>query len=673
MAHFTFDKQKTTKRTTTQRQNARKAALFFIIYFLFMKQTLTSFSVLLLLIWTNLSTQAQALNFDGTNDHITLPAALGTAMRSGQAGIQQTYEFWFKGSNAQSVVRVENSTDWSIRIPYNFSGTLEHTIKLRLADNRGVTTGSNIHDGNWHHIAFTWRAGQLMRSYVDGVQVAVSSTNAKSGTPPNITTVVFGSNQGTSEFLNGSIDELRIWAVERTAAQIQDNMNKELAGNETSLLAYYKFNEGVIGGDNSGITQILDATANARHGTLVNFAKSGNASNWVESPIGMKNTWTGATSSDWNTTSNWSLGIVPRTTDSLVFATTVVNQPTLPANTTIASVALSGDNKIVLGDNDLTVTNLSGGSATSYFVTNGAGSLDLNITASENKTFPVGASTTSYDPVTIQPTNATRFKVKVKSKTSRTDFTFPIANFAKVAPRQWDITPTGTPGSTVLSLKNGGTSFRPTLSRIGHYKTSLGKWEEIAATRLDDTWTATVSDFSPFGVGEESGFFEAVLPVELKEFTGKNTEGGNLLTWTTANEVNNKGFSVERRQPTGDSWESIGFVKGNNKASTYQFVDKNPLSTSYYRLRQIDNDGKETVSKVISIATKGNTKLNIYPNPVSNVLTIETDLIGDYQVINLLGQQVLRGKTASQVDVSALPQGSYILKVGLEQVKFIKQ
>jgi hypothetical protein len=98
-------------------------------------------------------------------------------------------------------------------------------------------------------------------------------------------------------------------------------------------------------------------------------------------------------------------------------------------------------------------------------------------------------------------------------------------------------------------------------------------------------------------------------------------------------------------------------------------------------LRQIDNDGKETFSKVISIVTKGKAKLNVYPNPVSNTLTIETDFDiarneanRDYQIINLLGQTVLRGTASTQnIDVSVLPQGSYVLKVGSEQVKFIKQ
>ena len=182
--------------------------------------------------------------------------------------------------------------------------------------------------------------------------------------------------------------------------------------------------------------------------------------------------------------------------------------------------------------------------------------------------------------------------------------------------------------------------------------------------------------------------FDGNLPVELLSFNGKNTEGGNFLTWTTASEVNNKGFDIQRLNGNGE-WSILGFVKGNNKASTYQFLDDrrdamhrvSTTATEYYRLRQMDNDGKETLSKVVSIQSKDKGKLKVYPNPVSNTLTIESPLWGlgaaDYQIFNLLGQEILRGQTSLVgvvgLDVSALPKGSYILKMGNEKAQFIKQ
>ena len=122
-------------------------------------------------------------------------------------------------------------------------------------------------------------------------------------------------------------------------------------------------------------------------------------------------------------------------------------------------------------------------------------------------------------------------------------------------------------------------------------------------------WTTTTSSFSPFGVDSAGGFAAIVLPIELLDFKGKYISpfggqgAGNLLTWATANEVNNKGFEVERLMLKGD-WETLGFVapqppKGENRA--YTFLDTRvtpPLGVGglYYRLRQIDNDGKETLS-----------------------------------------------------------------------------
>ena len=173
----------------------------------------------------------------------------------------------------------------------------------------------------------------------------------------------------------------------------------------------------------------------------------------------------------------------------------------------------------------------------------------------------------------------------------------------------------------------------------------------------------------------------ATLPVSLVTFRGQHIGGINRLVWQTETETNNKGFQIERspQPPKGafPTWETIGTVNAKGKAATYEFTDKAPFGGwGLYRLRQIDNDGKETLSKVISIASKDKGKLAVYPNPVTSVLTIETELIGSFQIINLLGQQVLTGKTPSEgrgLDVSALPQGTYFLKVGTEQVKFIKQ
>jgi Domain of unknown function (DUF4082)/Secretion system C-terminal sorting domain len=209
-------------------------------------------------------------------------------------------------------------------------------------------------------------------------------------------------------------------------------------------------------------------------------------------------------------------------------------------------------------------------------------------------------------------------------------------------------------GAYAIDISSG--SDRYTGGR--NYYTKTGTTCGLSTINIDMVFTATIG---------------VTLPIELTQFDA-NTEGSkNNLTWTTASETNNKHFDIER-STDGTTFHNIGQVKGNNKPSSYQFVDNQPFATTYYRLRQIDFDGTETYSKIVSVVQTGKGRgLKIYPTLVSNVLTVDYTEGSLFQVINLLGQQVLVGKTTQQLDVSALPQGTYVLKVGTEVAKFVKQ
>jgi Secretion system C-terminal sorting domain len=224
----------------------------------------------------------------------------------------------------------------------------------------------------------------------------------------------------------------------------------------------------------------------------------------------------------------------------------------------------------------------------------------------------------------------------------------------------------------------GGTvTLNSQIYDITDCSTSLGATKVEIAPQGTPVVLLTNAPITFSGGGESNCMYNSVgnpiaLPIELIEFKGTPSVSGNVLTWTTVREVSNRGFQVERLV-SDKTWMPLSFVKSKGAYGTYQFTDYNPLATSYYRLRQLDNDGKETFSKVVTVAAKGVNKLKVYPNPVGNVLTVETDNKDAFQILNLLGQSVLSGKTAQRIDVSALPQGAYFLKVGTEQVKFIKQ
>lgn len=190
----------------------------------------------------------------------------------------------------------------------------------------------------------------------------------------------------------------------------------------------------------------------------------------------------------------------------------------------------------------------------------------------------------------------------------------------------------------------------------------------------------------------------ALVPVTFSSFTGVWQESVNLLTWSTANEQSNKGFEVQRSFD-GIHFETIGFVAsknlgGNSSASLkYSFTDEKPFSTiSYYRLKQIDQNGRIKNSKVIAIKGIKANKIvleSIYPNPTAAALNILmaspvndivqltiTDLAG--RILINQRKQLVIGDNNFAFDVSFLSSGTYIIKAtcknGCEtsKMKFIK-
>jgi trimeric autotransporter adhesin len=156
------------------------------------------------------------------------------------------------------------------------------------------------------------------------------------------------------------------------------------------------------------------------------------------------------------------------------------------------------------------------------------------------------------------------------------------------------------------------------------------------------------------------------------------------LTWATATERNNKGFHIERSNDA-TNWKTIGYQKGageSNDKLSYTFVDEGPLSISYYRLRQEDFDGRETVSKVISVEQKGKLNALLTPNPAKDVLNIniqnEVKNVA-VAVYDMVGRSVLTSTFnggQSALNVSNLTNGMYMIHIQSEgkttTQKFIK-
>ncbi len=177
------------------------------------------------------------------------------------------------------------------------------------------------------------------------------------------------------------------------------------------------------------------------------------------------------------------------------------------------------------------------------------------------------------------------------------------------------------------------------------------------------------------------------IPVEFTSFTGSVMQDGVLLKWTTATELNNQGFDIERS--TGvQTWQKIGYVPGfgtTTEPKAYSFLDGDVTTGTYnYRLKQIDFDGTAAYTEAIEVVvdfTPSNFELSQnYPNPfnpsttiqfqvpqASDVTVVIYDMLGQ-AVKSLFAGQIQAGKYTVEWDGtnnagSKLSSGSYIYRM----------
>lgn len=212
--------------------------------------------------------QYNALNFDGSNDFID--CGNPTAFQSSTI----TVEAWIKASPATGYrAIVVKQFAYGIYVKDN----ILITYLYQVGD---LSTGVNVADNTWHHVAITLVGGTLT-VYLDGVQ-----KNQRTGynlVHQNSALLIGRGGPTETQYFNGSIDEVRIWNVARTQAQIQATMNSAISSG-TGLVAAYHFNQGTANGNNSSVTTLMDASGNNNNGTLNNFNLNGTSSNWVSGP-----------------------------------------------------------------------------------------------------------------------------------------------------------------------------------------------------------------------------------------------------------------------------------------------------------------------------------------------------------------------------------------------------
>lgn len=169
----------------------------------------------------------------------------------------------------------------------------------------------------------------------------------------------------------------------------------------------------------------------------------------------------------------------------------------------------------------------------------------------------------------------------------------------------------------------------------------------------------------------------SALPVELAWFNVEREDDGAMLTWATASEENNKGFEIQRSQDA-DKWMTIGWADGMGtsfQSQNYAHLDARPFNgTNYYRLRQLDYDGKFSYSPIRVLEFELNTNTaSVFPNPTSDILKVHLppQVSGrvTFRVMDA-DRRIVKEKTIDysdtiyeEVDVRSLPEGMYFIQV----------
>jgi hypothetical protein len=221
-----------------------------------------------------------ALRFGGTDDYVDVGDRNSLESLSAM-----TVEAWIRLSSSsgdQAVIsKYRHNSNDNLDDTF-YLGVLNGTGRWQLnsGDSYSVVNGNiKVDDGFWLHVAGTWN-GSTMRLYIDGV-LDVSLAYAGSGQTNDVDTpITIGRsvNVGTPAwFLDGQIDDVRVWSVARSQTEIQTLMNRSLSGNEVGLLAYWDLDEG-----SGQIT--YDATDNHNNGQLGStLVDDGNDPVWITS------------------------------------------------------------------------------------------------------------------------------------------------------------------------------------------------------------------------------------------------------------------------------------------------------------------------------------------------------------------------------------------------------
>lgn len=250
-----------------------------------MNKVLYSFRFFMVAVMLCLSVQLmsqsnQYLHFDRVDDWVSTPNGESYVLNSTQGVSMAGWFFSDDLSYGQGMMGFRGGATEFYMIQIG-DGKLECRYISSTGFHEYVGPANTIIPQVWQHLALVYN-GSTLTLYVNG---NVKGSAAASGvlTDGTVPFAIGKSPVGSFQFyFGGRADEVSVWNKGLTQTEIQDMMQNELTGSEAGLQMYYKFNQGVPGGNNTAITKLTsEVESPARDGDLLNFALTGNSSNFL--------------------------------------------------------------------------------------------------------------------------------------------------------------------------------------------------------------------------------------------------------------------------------------------------------------------------------------------------------------------------------------------------------
>jgi len=632
-----------------------------------------------------------ALSFDGSN-YVEVTA--GTALDATKI---KTMECWVKFNTLAGSQEIlsKSVTSQGIELLV-FGGNLAAYFMGNGAGSWISYPTSNLSTGVWYHVAISWDGTkESIRLYVNGVSVGTRADNGNI----NVTGLLNPAGNfrigdwadPSNRFLNGQVDEVRIWNVNRTAEQIKAAMF-DAVPDQTGLVAYYKMNQP------SGSTLTNSTSTAGLNGTLKGTGTTPVLPSWVASPIARKGN---ALSFNSGSSTYINLGnsstLKPASRLTIEMTVQAANWGSTTEQELISSFESAGYGIYVSGGNLIFQVRPTGAaySGVSYPVSNLtnntwyhlAGTFDgqyikLYVNGLLVGTQNLGSSKTIYyinndfiigadaGPVG-GPIDGLYFTGQIDEvrfwNTVRTQEQIQANMNRELNPAD-DVQTDGLVSYYTFNQGTAAGTNTGLTTVIDQKGTNNGRLINFALTGTTTNYTAQRSELF-------------VLPVSYRSFTAQAQGKQVKLQWSTAQEQNTSHF-VLQHSTDNSNWTSIGTVQAAGNSSDIRFYDYThttpAVGLNLYRIMQVDKGGKSNYTPVVKMnfnsSTAGVKVLYNYVN--DNKVQVQLDKAASVALYSQDGKLLWQKQLAAglqTVDVSGFAKGIYLLKSGNYTEKIMLQ